>query len=112
MQNHRRRKPRKTLNQPIAVHDVIEDRRFGELINVTTEGMMIMTDRLVPTQSIYQLAILLPTPLLGHDRVELGVDCLWSRQGEHYNRYWAGFQIIDASDTAIAQLEALIDRFT
>ncbi len=107
-----RKLERKELNQAIAVHDTINGGVFGELVNITREGLMVMTDREIETQSIFQLALQLPEPLKGSAQIVLGADCLWCRRAENFYRYWAGFQIIDASDTALTQLDALIELYS
>lgn len=106
-----RRLERKELNRPIAITDMINGGQFGELINVTVEGIMVMTDKEIPTHSIYQLAMQLPVDIEGSDKIELGADCLWCRKAENFHRFWAGFHIIDASDLALKQLDALIDHY-
>ncbi len=106
-----RRLERKELIQPIAVNDTINGGRFGELVNITAEGLMIITDREIETQAIFQLALQLPEALAGNDTLVLGADCLWCRRAENFYRYWAGFQIIDASDHAVEQIEALINLY-
>ncbi len=106
-----RRLERKELIQPIAVNDTINGGRFGELVNITAEGLMIITDREIETQAIFQLALQLPEPLAGNDMLVLGADCLWCRRAENFYRYWAGFQIIDASDHAVEQIDALINLY-
>lgn len=106
-----RKLERKELSQTIAVHDVINGGVFGELVNVTTEGIMVMTDREIETQAIFQLSLELPEPLIGSSQILLGADCLWCRRAENFSRYWAGFQIIDASELALEQVEALIDLY-
>lgn len=107
----KRRLERKELSQAIAVHDVINGGIFGELVNITTEGLMVMTDREIETQAIFQLSLELPEPLIGSVQLLLGADCLWCRRTENFSRYWAGFQIIDASELAFEQVEALIDLY-
>lgn len=107
-----RRLERRELTQAIAVNDTINGGAFGELVNITTEGLMVITDREIETQAIFQLALQLPEPLAGSDMLVLGTDCLWCRRAENFYRYWAGFQIIDASDHAIEQIEALIDLYS
>lgn len=107
-----RKLERKELTQSIAVNDTLNGGAFGELVNITTEGLMVITDREIETQSIFQLALELPEPLAGSDVLVLGADCLWCRRAENFYRYWAGFQIIDASDHALAQIEALIDLYS
>lgn len=106
-----RKLERKELSQLIAVNDVINGGVFGELVNVTTEGIMVMTDQEIETQAIFQLSLELPEPLIGSAQIVLGADCLWCRRIENFSRYWAGFQIIDASELALEQVEALIDLY-
>ena len=107
-----RKHERIELSQPISIIDVINGGEFGELINVTVEGIMVITDREIPTSSIYQLSLQLPVDLEGSNTVQVGADCLWCRRAENFTRYWAGFHIIDASDTALAQLEQLIAHYS
>jgi hypothetical protein len=71
-----RKLERREINQTIEVIDVINGGTFGELINITVEGLMVMTETEIPTQSIYQLSIKLPVDLHGSYTVELGADCL------------------------------------
>lgn len=106
-----RKLERKELNQAIVVLDTINGGVFGELVNVTTEGLMVMTDREIETQAIFQVALDLPEPIMGSNQIIVGADCLWCRRAENFYRYWAGFQIIDASETALAQLGALIELY-
>lgn len=107
-----RKLERKELIQPIAINDTINGGAFGELVNITTEGLMVITDREIETQAIFQLALQLPEPMVGSEMLVLGADCLWCRRAENFYRYWAGFQIIDASDHAIEQIEALISLYS
>ncbi|WP_019530705.1 PilZ domain-containing protein [Dasania marina] len=106
-----RKQERVELNQSITVSDIINGGLFGELINVTTEGLMVMTDKNIPTHAIYQLSLTLPTPILGSNSIEVGADCLWCKAEENFNRHWAGLHIIDASEQAMAQLAQLIDHY-
>ncbi|MEE8056456.1 MAG: PilZ domain-containing protein [Pseudomonadales bacterium] len=107
-----RKHERKELNQPITIIDVINGGDFGELVNVSVEGMMVITDKEIPTHSIYQLSLQLPIEINGSSTVEVGADSLWCRKVENFHRYWTGFHIIDVSDTAMAQLEALIAHYS
>lgn len=99
------------LNQTITVTDAITNQRFGELVNLSAEGLMIITDQQLDTHSIFQLCLQLPVAIAGHTTIELGADCLWCREAENFNRYWSGFQIIDASDLAVQQLTELTNHY-
>lgn len=99
------------LNQTLQMIDMITGEHFGELVNITLEGLMVITDREIPTHSIYQLSLQLPEAINNSQTIELGADCLWCRNAENFHRFWAGFHIIDASDQAITQLQTLIERY-
>ena len=103
-----RKHERTEIHQAVQIIDVINGGRFGELVNLSIEGMMVITDYEIATHSIYQLSLQLPVEVSGSSTLELGADCLWSRPIENSDRFWAGFQIIDASDTAMAQIENLV----
>lgn len=106
-----RKHPRIEINQAITVSDIINGGDFGELVNATIEGIMLITDREIPVKSIYQFSLNLPFELEGSNTLTLGADCLWCREVENIQRFWSGFQIIDASDTAMAQMEKLISHY-
>ena len=107
-----RKHERVELNQTIPIIDMINGGDFGELVNATIEGIMVITDQEIPTHSIFQLALQLPIEIEGSNTVTLGADCLWCRKVENFHRYWSGFHIIDASDTALAQIEELIAHYS
>ncbi len=110
--NIERKHERVVVNQTIVIKDLINGGDFGELLNVTVEGIMAITDKEIDTHSIFQLELILPFEINGSNSVKIGADCLWCRKAENFHRYWAGFHIIDASDEALLQLETLIDQYS
>ena len=106
-----RKQERIELNQSIIINDVINGGIFGEVVNVTTEGLMVMADINIPKHAVYQLSLQLPTSILGSDSIELGVEFLWCKVEENCDRHWAGAKIIDASEQAISQLVQLIEDY-
>lgn len=105
---HQRKHERVQLAPAILIHDVVHQRTLGELVNITIEGMMSIGETPVELDAILQISLELPEPIAGEDHIDLGVICLWTREAEHSNRYWAGFQIIDASMQSIKRIESLI----
>lgn len=112
MSEHNRRLERKELNATIGVRNVITNDVIGELVNLTIEGLMIISDREMDTNSIFQFQLLLPEAINGSDTLDIGVDCLWCRGAENFDRYWSGYQIIDASPEAVAAIETLLTQYS
>jgi hypothetical protein len=108
----RRRKRRRTLNKVIHIEDKNSGASLGRLVNITTEGLMLVNQHSMSTDSLYQIKLVLPEPVDGVDSVELGMDCLWTSPAvADAELYWSGCHIIDVSDEALKILETLIEEF-
>lgn len=107
----KRRHQRVTLSESIKLHDIINDRTLGELVNIAMEGLMVICDEHIDTHSILQLSFELPQAINGLKTLEIGVDCLWCRKADHFHRYWAGFQIIDISEETSSVIATLIEDY-
>ena len=108
----RRQQQRFELHKPISVININTQKKMGALVNITMEGFMLMSDTFIESNRIYPISLILPDAISGHKQVDLGTDCLWSRVEVEDERYWAGFQIIDASRSALDRIEALINDFS
>lgn len=106
-----RRRERVELNTSISVFDAFSGQQVGELANINIDGIMLITDQALDVNSIFQYKLQLPVPIDGQAELELGVDCLWCREAENFNRHWAGFQIIDAAPEDIDIIAKLITEF-
>jgi len=107
-----RRKQRHELRKPIPVIDTLSGESVGALANITVEGMLIICNRPMDANRIYQIALQLPDDIDGHSSVNVGIDCLWVKQGESQELNWAGCEIIDADQDAIDVIESLIRTYS
>lgn len=107
-----RKHVRHEFQSPIPVINAVDGESLGALVNITIEGMMIMANQPLESNRIYQVTLQLPNSINDNETIELGLDCLWTRGDEQYGRYWAGFQIIDASQTAVKMIEYLIREYS
>ena len=103
-----RRQQRIEPQRPILVVNINTQKPMGALVNISLEGLMVMSDTIIDTNRIYQISLQLNDPVNGHKHIDLGVDCLWNRSETENQRYWAGFQIIDASRSSLNRIEMLI----
>lgn len=105
-----RRLTRHILSEPVNVYDRLSQSFMGQLVNVHEEGLMIMGNHAFADERIYQLDLHLSKSVNGRNTISIGVDCLWSRS-EDAHVHWAGCKIIDASDEARRDMDALIELF-
>ena len=110
--NETRRKQRHELCKPIPVIDTLSGESVGALANITVEGMLIICNRPMDANRIYQIELQLPESIDGHTSIGVGIDCLWVKQGESQELNWAGCEIIDADQDALDVIESLIRTYS
>lgn len=92
------------------IHNAMTGELVGELVNITVEGLMLISDHEMDTNSIFQFRLEIPDGVAAANSLEIGVDCLWSRAAENFSRHWSGYQIIDASPEALETISTLISE--
>ena len=108
---NRRGKRRRTLNGVVNIVNQMDEQILGRLVNVTTEGLMLVSPRSLATDTLYQVILALPEPVNGVQQIELGMDCLWTSPTDPTaDMYWSGCHIIDISDTMLEHLTVLIEE--
>lgn len=104
-----RARERHEVSTAVEVYDNLRDIYLGRLVNIHTEGLMIMGDVRLEEDKLYKLDLLLPEYINERNSIHLGVDCLWVRNADHNGKHWAGFNIIDLSPQAAEDIRGLIN---
>ncbi len=105
----RRHLPRKIASQRIRVRDINTNRHLGELVNLSSEGLMLISSQPVESNLVFQLDLELKIPHLDQNHLRLGVESLWCSAANQAQHFWSGFRIIDVSLDTIELIESLID---
>jgi hypothetical protein len=103
--------PRHAIHGDIDVYDRLRDVYVGRLINIHTQGMMLLGDVHLDEDRLYTLELHLPTDAGEVVVVTLGVDCLWVRADDTSGKFWSGFSLIDISLESARAIVTLIERF-
>lgn len=95
----------------LRVFDGVSSRVVGHIVDISSEGIMLITDDPITVHEEYQLRVRFPGT--GTSQEELLVDavCRWCREDENPDFYIAGFQIQDLSADAVSFLQGLIAEF-
>ncbi len=88
-----RKHPRVEINQTIKVTDVINGGDFGELVNATIEGIMLITKREIAVNSIYQFSLALPFELEGINTLTLGPVVYGAVTWQTFGVFGLGFKL-------------------
>lgn len=105
----KRSDPRRRIDQKIEIVDVNSDAALGTLANISQGGFMLLSEKAMPTNKLYQLRIPFPAPIDEATSVELGAESLWCNAATGPGSFWTGFQIIDISDHGSELVTRLIE---
>ena len=94
--SEQRRKTRVTIPEHPQILDAHTGKVLGELVNLSTDGLMAVSPGGVACGTVWQVRISL---VRGDRKVEIliGAESLWSDDANGSGSYWTGFQIIDIS---------------
>lgn len=109
---NRRTQRRRTLSGSVNIVNQHDGTVLGRLVNITTEGLMLVNATPLASDALFQAVLELPETLNNTNRIELGMDCLWTSPTEpDADMYWSGCHIIDISEEMFATLVVLIENF-
>lgn len=95
----------------LRVYDGISSRVVGHVVDISPEGLMLITDEPIPVQEEYRLRMRFPGS--GSEQQELLFDavCRWCREDENPEFYLAGFQIQELPEKSANFIQGLIAEF-
>jgi hypothetical protein len=110
MQDKRDQK-RVEVSGGIRVKDRQTGQDIGQLVNISEDGLMLLSPEAVPENTILQLSLEFEA---GSTRavdgpVMIGVESLWSNSSSDQSQHWVGCYIIDISDKDIERIRKLTD---
>ncbi len=106
----RRKLKRRHLIYYLRVFDRATGRLLGHLVDLTPDGMMMMSERPVRVGRAVGLRMVLPGSS-GEQTVEFEATSRWTSRDVNPDFYDTGFELAKISRKHLAQIETLIDDF-
>jgi hypothetical protein len=110
MGEEKRKTRRRHLIYYLRVFDRRDGKLIGHLVDLTHEGLMLMSEAPVPTGVEYQMRMDLPTDMFQRPTVEFDGKALWSRPDINPRFHDTGFKLQGLSDVDQGLLKLLIDE--
>jgi hypothetical protein len=107
-----RRSRRKSTQTGIEVTNALTEEVIGQLGNLSVDGMLLIANREMADDALFQLRFDLP----GQDAgvalrtLEIGVHEQWTEPASTPGQFWAGFRIIDIAPDDRVALTAWVER--
>ena len=109
--NERRNIKRRYLMYFLRIFDKKQDRFIGNLVDITTDGIMVMSENPIETNTVFQLKMYLPEKIKGKEEISFDARSIRSNKETRPAFYFTGFQYqkVDPDDAEI--IKNLIDNF-
>lgn len=109
--NENRTDDRTACNTYVAVINIVTGGVVGQLVNISSSGLMLMSNNVWPENHLFQLQLQLPGAVSGQHTISLGTESLWYQQVPGVEQFWVGFQIIDITPADRAIVQELITQW-
>lgn len=93
-----RRKPRLEIMENLNVSETSSGVLLGQLVNISEEGLMLVSSAPLATGRTYHLTIPLSAEGLNDSSIRLIAESLWCEDANSSGTFWTGFQIVDISE--------------
>lgn len=106
---HDRELERHNIHGDVDVYDSLRDLYIGRLVNIHAQGLMVVGDVRLDEDRLYTLDLHVPEPINSQLVIQIGVDCLWTREADLSGKFWMGFAIIDVSGGGLESIHKLVE---
>ena len=107
----KRKHKRIKLTYKLRVFDASTDRLVGQIADITTEGLMLISEEPFETGATHKIWMELPSEMNEFRQISFDLKCIWSTIDTKTNLINSGFQILDAHSGCIELIERLIKDY-
>lgn len=84
---------------------------IGHLVDITPEGVMVISENPIETGITFQMRMILPKEIFKKEQITFEAISKWSDKDVNPSFYDTGFQLLDISDENRSIIAQLIDDF-
>jgi PilZ domain len=110
MQEKRKLK-RRHLIYYLRVFEKNADQPIGHMVDISAEGMMLISEDPIKTGNVFVLRMVLPVEIDGSREIIFSAESRWCKEDENPDFYNTGFQLINPSPEHIKITEHLVQEF-
>lgn len=99
-----RRQPRRAVPGVVDVVDTMTEEIVGHLGNLSSGGMLLIANRNLPDDGLFQLRFTLPDDVGTAQPIITGAHVLWQGRGHAPGQSWVGMRVLGLSREAAHRL--------
>lgn len=93
MENEKRRLKRVHLIYYLRIFDSNTGVIVGHLVDITTQGIMLISEEPVPMGKDYSFRMHLPATIIGREKIEFSAHCLWCKKDINPDFLYPGIRL-------------------
>ncbi len=109
---NRRQVDRRYLVFYLRVFDGMSSNIIGHVVNISSKGVMLLSDAPTPINQEYRLRMRLPSEIVDSGEVIFNATSRWCKQDHNPDFYLTGFQVEELSAEVKDNIFRLIDDFS
>jgi hypothetical protein len=106
---------RKQVRAPVSDYFIVfyrhTDEIIGRIMNMTEEGMMIVSEMPAKVSGSFHCRMALPEKLMDKSQVLFDAECRWSEKNQKTGMFESGFQIRQVSDMDKQIISLLLQKW-
>ena len=107
----KRKIKRRHLIYYLRIFDLVTEQLVGHLIDITTEGIMVMSEQPFENDKAFKFRMALPTDIFKERYIEFEVISKWCRHDVDPAFYNTGFYLVNPTDKDNLIIKRLISDF-
>lgn len=111
MHHNKRQLKRVHLIYYLRIFDTDTGENLGHLVDITTEGIMMISEEQIPNGKDFSFRMQLPTTITGRDEINFKALCLWCKKDVNPDFYVSGFKIKEISAHEVKTITSLINAY-
>lgn len=108
----KRRAKRRHIIYYLRVFDQNNDQLVGQLVDITTSGMKLVSENSIEPDTYYELRMVLPEEIDKKKEITFAVKSMWCKRDVNPNFYSIGFEFEDIATEDINIVKNLIYDFS
>jgi hypothetical protein len=107
----RRKTKRKYMMFYTRIFDAATRDLLGNLVDITAEGIMLISETPLPTERVFRLKLELAGEVGDKPYLEFEAKSLWSQQDIDPHFYNTGFQLLNVPPENVAIIEQIVEMY-
>jgi hypothetical protein len=107
----KRKHKRVKLIYYLEIYDNANDKHLGYLVDITPEGLMMISEEEISSGKDFYLKMILPESAYGKKAISFKANSRWAKKDVNPAFYASGYQIVDIGPVESETITSLIENF-